>query len=385
LGLHLAAATSIWSGSRAAWPLLSAAWPSSRAGIDSSLAALLQSAPPEKLAAAVDLESRARLDRFLTGLEAYRAHPYRRALDDPPVAWSEGNTRLLDFGGKGPPVLVVPSLVNKSYVLDLDGDSSMMRYMARHGLNPLLVDWGVPNASERGFTLTDYIAGRLVRALDAIGEPAAVLGYCMGGNLAVALAQLRAAAITGVALLATPWDFHAPIGAAHPVLKALGPALTAMIEMNGALSIDVLQSLFFSLDPTQSWAKFRGFAALDPESDAARRFVALEDWANDGVPLAGPVARECLFGWYGDNTPAEGKWRIAGEPVIPDGIEVPTLHVIPARDRIVPPESARALAAIVPGAEMLTPAAGHVGMAVGSRAESEVWQPVTRWLAALQN
>ena len=383
--MHLAAATSIWSGSRAAWPLLSSAWPHSRAGLDPSLAAHLQNALPEKLAAAVDLESRARLDAFLTGLETYRAHPYRRDLDDPPAVWSEGSTQLLDFGGKGPPVLVVPSLVNKSYVLDLDADTSMMRYMARQGLNPLLVDWGVPGETERrSFTLTDYIAGRLSRALDAIGERAAVLGYCMGGDLAVALAQLRAAEVRGVALLATPWDFHAPMGAPHPVLKALGPALEAMIDMNGALPIDVLQSLFFSLDPTQSWAKFRGFAALDPESDAARRFVALEDWANDGVPLAGPVARECLFDWYGDNSPAKGKWRVAGEPVIPDGIEVPTLHVIPARDRIVPPESARALAAIVPGAEVLTPAAGHVGMAVGSRAEREVWQPVSRWIAALQ-
>jgi polyhydroxyalkanoate synthase len=363
---------------------LNAAWPSSIAALDPSLAAQLQSAPPEKLAAAVDLESRARLDRFLTGVETYRAHPYKRELDDPPVVWSEGNTRLLDFGGNGPTVVVIPSLVNKSYVLDLDAGSSMMRYMARHGLRPLLVDWGVPDTVERGFTLTDYIAGRLVRALEGIGEPVAVLGYCMGGNLAVALAQLRTADITGVALLATPWDFHAPMGAVHPVLKALGPALEAMIEMNGALPIDVLQSLFFSLDPTQSWAKFRSFAALDPDSDSARRFVALEDWANDGVPLAGPVARECLFGWYGDNTPADGKWRIAGEPVIPDGIDLPTLHVIPARDRIVPPESARALAAIVPGAQVLTPAAGHVGMAVGSRAESEVWQPVARWIAALQ-
>jgi poly(3-hydroxyalkanoate) synthetase len=321
----------------------------------------------------------------LTGIESYRTHPHKRGVKDPPPLWQEGSTRLLDYGGNGPPVLVVPSLVNKSYVLDLDEGSSMMRDLARRGLRPLLIDWGAPSEAERGFTLTDYIAGRLCRALDAVGEKVAVLGYCMGGNLAVALAQLRADDISGVALLATPWDFHAPMGAAHPVLSALGPTLEAMIEMTGALPIDVLQSLFFSLDPAQSWAKFRAFAALDPNSDAARRFVALEDWANDGVPLAGAVARECLFGWYGENTPAAGKWRVAGEPIIPDGIELPTLHVIPARDRIVPPESARALAAIVPGAQTLTPAAGHVGMAVGSRAQSEVWGPVSAWIAALQN
>jgi polyhydroxyalkanoate synthase len=57
---------------------------------------------------------------------------------------------------------------------------------------------------------------------------------------------------------------------------------------------------------------------------------------------------------------------------------------MPARDRIVPPESARALAEIVPGAEVLTPHAGHVGMAVGSRAAREVWAPVADWILALQ-
>lgn len=389
LALHLAAATSIWTGSKNAWPLSSGglgSWSPSLGNlslVSASLAAELANVPPEKLAAALDLESRARLDQFLTGLETYRAHKYRRDLDEPPVVWREGTTRLLDYGGAGPPVLVIPSLVNRAYVLDLDDETSMMRHLAAQGLRPLLVDWGAPGEVERKFTLTDYIAGRLGRALDAIDEPAALLGYCMGGNLALSLALLRPRDVTGVVLMATPWDFHAPMGGAHPVLKALGPALDAMIDVLGELPVDVLQTLFFSLDPTQSWAKFRGFAALDPESDAARRFVALEDWANDGIPLAGGVARECLFGWYGDNSPAAGKWFVAGEPVLPDAVDVPSLHVIPARDRIVPPESARALAAIVPGATMLTPQAGHVGMAVGSRAEREVWEPVAQWLLKL--
>jgi polyhydroxyalkanoate synthase len=74
---------------------------------------------------------------------------------------------------------------------------------------------------------------------------------------------------------------------------------------------------------------------------------------------------------------------VADQPIIPDGLDIPTLHVIPARDRIVPPDSARALAEIVPNAEILTPSAGHVGMAVGSRAEREVWAPVADWLLKL--
>jgi len=322
----------------------------------------------------------------------YRAHPHRRDLADPPAIWSEETTRLLDYGGgrkkaAGATVLVVPSLVNRAYVLDLDRNVSMMRFLAQRGLRPLLVDWGAPGALERGFDLTDYIGGRLARALDAArkaaGRKVALLGYCMGGLLTLALAQLRPRDVTGIVFLATPWDFHAGTGGPHPVLTSFRPALTALIDAFGELPVDVLQALFFSLDPLQSWIKFRGFAALDPDSDAAQRFAALEDWANDGVALAGPVARECLFGWYGDNTPAAGQWRLSGQAIRPEALRLPTLHAIPARDRIVPPDSSRALAQAVPGARILTPNAGHVGMAVGSRAERELWAPVADWLAAL--
>src|SRR3546814_7777006 len=61
-------------------------------------------------------------------------------------------------------------------------------------------------------------------------------------------------------------------------------------------------------------------------------------------------------------------------------ITLPTLCVIPAQDRIVPPASATALADAIPGAERLTPAAGHIGMVVGARAEKAVWQPLLAWI-----
>ena len=160
---------------------------------------------------AVDHEMRRRLDLFFTGVERYRRHPYRRDLADPPVLWTEGGTRLLDFGGEGRPVLFVPSLVNRAYILDLSAKRSLLRWLATEGVRPLLVDWGMPGALERRYTLTDYVAGRLDRALDAaldaVGGPMATVGYCMGGMLATSLALRRRRDISALCLMATPWDF----------------------------------------------------------------------------------------------------------------------------------------------------------------------------------
>src|SRR3546814_15568197 len=51
------------------------------------------------------------------------------------------------------------------------------------------------------------------------------------------------------------------------------------------LEVDVLQGFFWALDPFTALKKFTQFATLAPDSDAARRFVAMEDWLNDGVPF----------------------------------------------------------------------------------------------------
>jgi len=146
--------------------------------------------------------------------------------------------------------------------------------------------------------------------------------------------------------------------------------------------VDILQTFFASLDPALGLRKFRRFAELDPDGDKAAEFVALEDWLNDGVALTAAVAKTCLIEWYGENSTAEGNWLIGGEPVDPTAIDLPTLVAAPAADRIVPPESARPLADLIPGAELMTPPSGHIGMVVGSKAEQGLWRPLTDWLLA---
>jgi pimeloyl-ACP methyl ester carboxylesterase len=312
---------------------------------------------------------------LIRGIAAYRRHPWHRdlpdpAMDDPPVIWSEGGSRLLDYGGSGPTALFVPSLVNRAYVLDLAPGLSMMRHLAARGLRPLLLDWGWPGEAERGFTLTDYIAGRLE-------------GYCMGGNLALAAALRRPELVRALALLATPWDFHAAGAEQARALGQLLPLAEPMLAFSRTLPVDALQLLFAMLDPWGIGRKYRGFARLEPDGARARLFVALEDWLNDGVPLAAPVARECLSGWYGENTPARGAWRIAGLPVRPEALGCPAFVAVPSRDRIVPPESAAPLARLIPNAVLHRPAAGHIGMAAGGNAATSLWGPLADWVAAL--
>lgn len=319
---------------------------------------------------------------LVAGIAAYRRHPYVRRTTEPPTLWREGSTRLLDYrpaGGR--PLLVVPSLINRAYILDLQPDHSMLRFLTRGGIRPLLLDWGFPDRGELDFTLEDA-TGRLLRTLDAVGEPVDLAGYCMGGLLAVAAAALSPDRVRRLALLAVPWDFHAPDPAPARHFAALLPVLEPMLALTGGLPVDLLQLLFAALDPGGVPAKFRAFAAMPADDPRAALFVAIEDWLADGVPLAAPIARETLADWYGANVPAAGTWRVAGEPVRPRRLAMPAFVAIPARDRIVPPESAAALAASLPAAHTVRPPAGHVGMVAGSRARNALWIPLAAWLGS---
>lgn len=393
-------ALAVWGNSAAAWPSLKAAWrnskvPETKGAAPSPLASALANLDPDlqkadepALIDALTIEGHRRLGLFIDGVLTYRRHGSARATSERPVLWREGTSLLRDYrraaAAGAPRVLVVPSLINRYYILDLEPESSFLADLAGRGYAPFVVDWDAPGAEEQSFDLTCYIAGRLEAALDAVkrepGGPIIVIGYCMGGMLALALALRRQKDLAGLVCLATPWDFHADGKTQAQLIGAMGRHMDPLFQALGEMPVDVLQSFFASLDPLSILAKFRRFADMPAESEGARKFVALEDWLNDGVGLSAPVARECLTQWYGENTTALGKWLIAGQPVKPEKLRLPALAMVPSADRIVPPKSAVSLAQRLPRCETMTPAAGHIGMMVGSSARAKVWDPLDAWL-----
>jgi polyhydroxyalkanoate synthase len=302
----------------------------------------------------------------------------------PPPIWSAGAATLRAYGTAGVPVLVVPSLINRSTILDLAPDRSFMRALADAGLAAYLLDWDAPGEQERAYDTAAYVARILLPALREVarrhGAPAALVGYCMGGTLAVAPAVLAPDLVARLVLLAAPWDFHADNAGPRALLGMMRPVLETFLLAQGCAPVDLLQALFAALDPSLVGRKFRAYAALDPASDEAHRFVALEDWLNDGVPLALGVARDCLFGWYGDNAPLRKTWQVDGTAIDPARIAMPALVVVPSQDRIVPPRSALALAEALPRAEVRQVPLGHIGMIAGGTARAAVTEPVVAWL-----
>lgn len=333
-----------------------------------------------------------RMRAMMSGLEKWQSHPYQRSVIDPPEVWSDGSSRLLDFGQcdeatdpNGPVVLVIPSLINRAYILDLKENCSMLRFLAAQGLRPLLLDWGLPTDIERNFTLDSYATQRLLPAFEAshtlTDKPIGVLGYCMGGTLAAGLLSVQSNNVGAFATIGSPWDFSQSKGITAALQSSAANANPSEIIDNlgqifGMVPTEFFQQLFAMINPIQAAVKFRKLDNMDMGSEAVNHFVAIEDWLADGVPLVTLCANDLLVNWNLKNATARGKWELCGKRVNLANIDLPTLHVCGLKDTITQLDVGTAIAKDIPNAQLLTPNAGHVGMIVGSKAKNTVWNPV---------
>jgi polyhydroxyalkanoate synthase len=307
--------------------------------------------------------------KALEGLAKYENAPRLKDREPKPIAAQQEGAVLRDQGGTGAPIILIPSLINPPTILDLDDEVSLAGALAEAGRRVLLLDWGKAD-HRRELSITGHVEAILVPLIAPLGQPASLLGYCLGGTMAIAAANLLP--VERVITLAAPWHFSGYPDEARNSLQRLWAASARAAQQLGALPMEVLQSAFWSLDPERTVAKFSSFAELDEDSDDERRFVTLEDWANEGEPLPFPAARELLEDLFGSDLPGKGEWSVGGRPVT-DRLDCPALHITAASDRITP-------AAAAPHGDCIQIPSGHVGMIVGS-ARAKLHEEMARFLA----
>lgn len=384
LSLHMAAHLGAMGWSTAMLPLWQSGLPPSKPSLQPSeadLRSLLTTPDLAEQAGALGAEQGRRLRLLLDGAARLEVAP-RPVRSAPPVLNAWGETKLLDLGAgvTGPMVLLVPPLINGPEILDLTPQDSFAARLRARGLRPLLLDWGAPKGESCGFDADAYVRRRLLPALDMAARdgPVLLLGYCMGGLLAMAASVLKSSQVKGLALLATPWDF----GAMLPwSLASLGPwmsGLEALATEEAPLAPVVLQVLFHMLDPLAGGRRLQALAAAQAGGVLAARLVALERWLTEGPPLAPPLVRDAVTMWLRHNTTLAGTWTVAGEAITPQRVSVPALVVLPDRDRLVPLASAKPLADGLRDVRVRTLHTGHVGLVAGRVAPDRVADAVAR-------
>ncbi|TNM39842.1 alpha/beta fold hydrolase [Nocardioides albidus] len=292
------------------------------------------------------------------------------------VVWAHGRTELWHYRSDQvslrPPLLIIYSLFNKSYILDLRPGNSVIEQLIAAGFDVYMLDWGVPDERDAANQLEDYVDSYIPAAINRVCELSGddsinLFGYCFGGVLATLHAAHHPdSPLRSLTVLTTPAD-----------LQQLGPMTDVMArsDLEDVLGVDGM------VPPS---VILQGFRSLAPMGEITGRvdllekmwsdefvtaYQAMAGWGNDQVPLPGGVARQ-FKRMVEDNALVNDRVFLGGDHVRLADIRVPFLHVLGLRDHIIPEPAAAPLVSLVGSEDRqeLRLDAGHVGLMVGRTA-----------------
>ena len=307
------------------------------------------------------------------------------------VVWSENKWRLLRFSPVvrrfATPVVMVPSLINRWYVLDLGPTRSFIEWLVARGHEVYCIDWGTPGSEDRFLTWDDIAGryvGRAVRTAARLSSVASVhvLGYCLGGTLAASYVAAFPEHTKSLLALAAPIDFaHAGIMATWTRTPTFD--VRALIEGFGNVPHQLMQASFNMLRPTLKAQK--AVTVLDRawDDEFLDGFLATEHWGGDNVSFPGECYARYIEELYRGNALVRGEFSVLGRPARLANITCPVLAIAFSDDNIVPVPSAQPLIDHVGGRDkqILVARGGHVGAVVSRKASQKLWPAMSTFWA----
>jgi polyhydroxyalkanoate synthase len=155
------------------------------------------------------------------------------------------------------------------------------------------------------------------------------------------------------------------------------------VDAFGNCPAEFLQSCFLMLKPVQNLIEkpLNFFENMHKES-YVEDFLAMETWLNDNIAVPGEVYRQFVKYLYQKNLLVQNKLPVGKHTVNLKNITCPVLNIMAQGDDLVPCSQSLPFNDLVSSKDRKTVVvpAGHIGLAVGGKAQKEVWPEACRWL-----
>lgn len=305
----------------------------------------------------------------------------------PEVVAQAGTMKLLRFSkaASKAPLLIVPSLINRFYILDLMPEKSFLRHLCEH-FSVYLIDWGEPQAHGKDLSLNKLLELHLdvlysTVLLEEEADRAHIVGHCLGGTMGLLWSLLHPEKVASLSLITTPIDFSADCK-----IKTWAQTqtfdLAAFREAHGNAPSLFLQTAFHSMRPLQFVQKIKKILPQLQNQKTLERFLALETWSSDSRDLPGGCYADLVQRFFRDNCWLNEGYQIAGETYFLKDLRVPVSAISAEDDHIV--AFAGTLRSeqvpLVPQFQHWVTKGGHVGGLLGKSPQEKIWPLHLQWL-----
>ncbi|KZY54035.1 class I poly(R)-hydroxyalkanoic acid synthase [Sulfitobacter sp. KE29] len=240
------------------------------------------------------------------------------------------------------PLLIFPPWINKFYILDLKAQNSLVKWLVDQGHTLFIVSWVNPDASYAQIGMEDYVEEGYLAAIEEVKaitqeKRLNVVGYCIAGTtLALTLSLLKKrgdSSIKSATFFTALTDFSDQ-GEFQPFLtNDFIDGIEAETADKGILPSVVMARTFSFL---RSNDLVYGPAVRSYMMGETPPAFDLLYWNGDGANLPGQMAMQYLRGLCQRNELAEGGFKLLGERLTLDDIEVPLCAVACETDHIAP-------------------------------------------------
>ena len=297
------------------------------------------------------------------------------------------------------PLLMVPPVINKFYILDIAPGRSMVEYLLSQGHQIFAISWRNPTAVHRSWGCDTY-GGAILDALDAIekvtGSPSThVQASCSGGILAAMTAAHLSAMgeaerIASLTLMVTVLD-QGRAGVAAAVDETTAKLAIALSARKGYLDGRALAEVFAWLRPTDLVWRYWVNNYLQGRSPAP--FDVLF-WNADTTRMPAALHREMLSMGLRNALVEPGAVRMRGTPVDLGTVTADTYVVAGIADHISPWQACYRSARMLGSKDLrfILSSSGHIAALVNPldnpkasyRAGNVDERDPTRWAASAE-
>ena len=279
------------------------------------------------------------------------------------------------------PLLMVPPVINKFYVLDIAPGRSMVEYFLQQGHQVFTMSWRNPTAQQQDWGFDTY-GQAIVDALDAVhkitrAKRAHVQASCSGGILAAMTAAHltsigEGARLAGLTLMVTVLDqYHAGVAEAA-VDEQTADAAIAMSAHRGYLDGQSLAEVFAWLRPKDLVWRYWVNNYLEGKTPAP--FDVLF-WNADTTRMAAALHRDMVRMGLHNALTTPGAVSMLGTPVDLSTLTLDTYVVAGVTDHISPWQACYRSARLLGSADLrfVLSSSGHIAALVnppGSRKAS---------------